>query len=118
MKHMLWGCPTQEEQRLAHGSLFTSPCDTIKEFFEQQPTTPACRTRSCRQKCRREPWHNALSNGKYHLVRPDPDLLVKKILEHVFIQKLNRSFIRCPKSACLPPCEWAEAAGPAWILCM
>ena len=41
VKHMLWGCPALEEQRLAHSSLFASPCDTIKEFFEQQPAVLA-----------------------------------------------------------------------------
>ncbi len=48
VKHMLWGCPALEEQRLAHSSLFASPCDTIREFFEQQPTVLASFARSCR----------------------------------------------------------------------
>ena len=53
VKHMLWGCPALEEQRLAHSSLFASPCDTIKEFFEQQPAVLASFARSCRQECQR-----------------------------------------------------------------
>ena len=34
VKHMLWGCPALEEQRLAHSSLLASPWH-CKEFFEQ-----------------------------------------------------------------------------------
>ncbi len=34
-------------------SLFASPCDTIKELFEQQPTVLTSFACSCRQKCQR-----------------------------------------------------------------
>ena len=53
VKHMLWGCTALEEQRAAHSTLFTQPCDSIQEFFEQEPSVLASFARACRQECQR-----------------------------------------------------------------
>jgi len=53
VKHMLWGCTALEEQRAAHSTLFMQPCDSIQEFFEQEPSVLASFARACRQECQR-----------------------------------------------------------------